>query len=1156
MRKFGLLGTSALGSCAFIGLSMALAAPAYAQDAEDESAPNCAALPEGTERDNCLAGEVELQSGTNANAPDAGGETITVTGSRIRRPNLESTVPITSIGGEQFFQQGDSNIGETLNELPQLRSTFSQQNPGLGIGIAGLNLLDLRGLGTVRTLVLVNGRRHVAADILNNAVSPDVNSIPNDLVERVDIVTGGNSAIYGSDAIAGVVNFVLRRDFDGLQIRGHAGMSPRGFGGNQYVSAMYGHNFGGGNGNVTLHGEYSNQERVFGSSLPWLNTLDAFGVVDVDPGGLPNGSDGFPDTVFIRDNRSASINRFGLIPITQPRDNPATAAIEPQCGIGIGPTNGGASSVGGVPYNCTLLFTPGGDLVPQTGARYNAGIIGGIIGGNGQTGREGQLLSIMPEVKRINLNLLTHYKFSDAFEVFAEAKWNRVDAIGNNASPTGIQGTMTAFDFRERVRIDNPFLSPLERQQIANNILNSGCNTSLTAACATAAGNPAARTTTAGQGTGGPLNAADIAAINAGTYRFVVARSLEDVGIRDEVFKRDTYRIVGGIRGSFFDDWSYEVSLNYGKFKQTVDTNGFLDKQRFMLALDAGVNPATGQIQCRSQFDPTAAVAFDSGFAATGVPGARTSPTQPGRLAADIAACVPYNPFGANDNSASAAYFTRHTHTDASLSQFVASGFVSGDTSSFFELPGGPIRFALGAEYRREKGKYIDDPFVGEGDATAGTQNNTNNVVIGNFLPPPFKVKEAFGEIQIPILKDMPFFHELTVSGAARVADYNGATGTVWAYNAGVDWAPVRDLRLRGNYSRAVRAPNLSELFFPPVVNFSPGFVDPCSPNSLGNNPNRPANCLAAVGGNAAILAGIPNVTQSLGVISGSNPNLTEETSKSWTFGGVFQPRFIPGLSLSIDYYKIKVEDVIVSLNAQQIANNCVDQPSIDNVFCGLFERYLGPTPGPGGEIQGQIRNNTLIQAGVNFAARVRRGIDVNLAYRTNLTDKVRLNTNLIWTHNLQISNFENPALPDFENRVLGELGDPVDEFRWDVDLTYREFTLGYRMRYIGNMWTSAYENFNELESACTAAGCPPLNADAVEIRQYPEVFYHDIRFEWNLNQKFQFYMGMDNLLDTHPPFGLSGTGTSGTGGDRGTGTAAIYDAFGRKVYAGFRARF
>ena len=202
------------------------------------------------------------------------------------------------------------------------------------------------------------------------------------------------------------------------------------------------------------------------------------------------------------------------------------------------------------------------------------------------------------------------------------------------------------------------------------------------------------------------------------------------------------------------------------------------------------------------------------------------------------------------------------------------------------------------------------------------------------------------------------------------------------------------------------------------------------------------------------------------------------------------------------------MNDVIVTLGAQAIVNNCVDQPTTNNSSARLFQRYLGPTPGPLGEITGQVPGNTLLQAGVNFAARKRRGIDVNLAYRTNLTDDVRLNTNLIWTHNLQISNFENPALPDFENRVLSELGDPEDEFRWDVDLTYGQFTFGYRMHYIGQMFTSTYENFNALPTACpqatpcTAGQLPPLNLDAIETRQFPAVFYHDLRFEANLNQR------------------------------------------------------
>jgi len=199
------------GAVAPFAIAIMLASqPAFAQDDTDEAADQ-AQTPDATQV-----------------AADSTGTTITVTGSRIRRPNLESTVPITSVGGDEFFETGNVSVGDALNDLPALRSTLGQSNSTQFLGTSGLNLLDLRGLGTQRTLVLVNGRRHVAGDILYNANSPDVNTIATDLIERVDVVTGGNSAIYGSDAIAGVVNFVLKRDYDGIQIRGQGGISKYG----------------------------------------------------------------------------------------------------------------------------------------------------------------------------------------------------------------------------------------------------------------------------------------------------------------------------------------------------------------------------------------------------------------------------------------------------------------------------------------------------------------------------------------------------------------------------------------------------------------------------------------------------------------------------------------------------------------------------------------------------------------------------------------------------------------------------------------------------------------------------------------------------------------------------------------------------------------
>jgi len=1065
-----------------------------------------------------------------ATTPDKNDTNIVITGSRIRSPNLQSIVPVTSVQGEQFFERGSTDIGDALNDLPALRNTFNQQNPGLGIGIAGLNLLDLRGLAPKRTLVLVNGRRHVGSDILSSASVPDVNTISADLIDRVDIVTGGNSAVYGSDAIAGVVNFILKRDFDGLQVRAQGSEAGAGFGTDYFGSVMWGKNFNGGKGNITLQGEYAHDQRVFASDIPWLRENDGFVVSDVDGGLLPSqhGSDGFPDRVFVRDLRSSTISLYGLVPITQ---QPSIAA----CGTGLGPTNGGPSTVGGLPFNCTFIFNPDGSLVPETGSRAGVGPNPTIIGGNGPNTRELTSLSVFPQNKRINLNLLAHYTISDAFEPFVEAKFVRLNSTGNNAGPIFDQGTGT-FDFRERTRLDNPFLSVAERQTIANAILASGCNPSLTASC-----NVAVDTSTQnGQGTGGRLSANDIALINSGAYRFVDARNFLDVGLRDENFRRDTYRAVAGVRGTFNTDWSYEVSANYGEFDQTDHTTGFIDRQRLMLSMDAGRNPVTGTIQCRAQFDPASAVAYANPASAA------VAAAQAAKLAADIAACIPYDPFGGADNSAAAAYFRTNELKTAKMTQLDFLGFMNGDLSQLFELPGGPISFVLGAEYRKETARYTEDPTVNFGGGGL-----TNDVDVGNFDPKPFHVAEAFGEVRIPIAKDLPFLNDLNLSGAARYSRYASPINGVWTYNFGGEWAPVRDIRFRGNFGRSVRAPNVSETGFPVVPNFSPTFQDPCSTNQISNNPTRTAACTSQLG---ALLPNIRNGAFSLGILSGSNPNLVPEVSYSLTLGGVLQPRFIPGFSLSVDYYRINVKNVIAAITAQTIVNNCVDLPA-GNAFCSLFQRQPAGSTGPNGETPGNVVFNSVLQAPLNFAKRIAKGIDVNAGYRTHLASNVTLDANLNWTHVIQRSNFELATNPSFENRILSELGDPQDEAVFNASLKVGQVTFGYKLHYIGHMFVDLAEDFVSLPTACTTPGnpdtCPPNNADFASPTKFPAVTYHGLRVQWDTGPAFRaknisIYAGVDNVFDRHPPLGLTGTAGSG----------AIYDVYGRRFFGGIKANF
>lgn len=1058
------------------------------------------------------AQEVAAPAETAATANEEG--TIVVTGSRIVRPGVESTVPLTAIGGEEFFQQGQNSVGDTLNDLPQLRSTYAQQNPGAGIGIAGLNLLDLRGLGTVRTLVLVNGRRHVAADILSSASSPDVNTIPNDLIERTEIITGGSSAVYGSDAIAGVVNFVLKRDFNGLQLRANAGISEAGFGGNQYVSAMAGRNFADGRGNITVHAEYARQDRIYASDTPWYFSADGFATVDADSPGLANGSDGFPDAVFVRDIRSATTHRYGLVAI--PQTNAGAA-----CGRGT-LANNGATNTAGTAFHCNYIFSPQGRLVPQTGTRIGTGPGGSFLGGNGQTSREGTQLSILPFNERFNTNLLARFEFTPALEAFVEAKFVRVNAVGNQLGPTFLNNSAGSLgnDPRLAPRLDNPFLNAADRTTIRDAILASGCGY--------------APGTSLGTVTCRALTSTELTNIANGSYRFLFARNLTDSEDRDERFKRDTYRIVGGLRGTFNDDWRYEISANYGKFNETVDMRGFVNRQRFLLSLDAGINPNTGQIQCRSQFDPAAAV------------GAPNYLNSAATLAADIAACVPYNPFGQADNAAAVAYFKLPIINRSSISQFDLQGFVAGDTSSFFNLPGGPVSFVVGGEYRAEQAYNDSDP--------AADTGISNSVFLGDVLNArAMKVQEAFAEISVPLLKDKPFFHDLTLRGAGRLSDYNSAVGTVYTYNAGVEWAPFESLRLRGNYGRAIRAPNISESGFPSVPNFANNFVDPCNVNAIGRNPIRSANCEAEL--SAVQRANLAPSGYSLGIVSGSNPDLKEETSDSYTAGVVFTPKFIPGLTLTADYYHITVKNVISTLSAQTIVDSCYDSPGRSSPLCDAFKRNMTSANGPLGELPGQILFKSLLAGPQNFARRIREGVDIEAGYRRDLGGDAKLSTRLIYSHQFTNSNFQNPVLPDYENRLLEELGDPKDEFRWNVDLSKGPFTLGYVMRYIGPMFTGLYEDFNVLPGACTTNTtpqvCPPLNADSFAIQKYPAVIYHNARFEWDVEgagfgKDFTFYFGVDNFTNKLPPFGTTATG----------GSSAIYNIRGRNWYAGVTARF
>ena len=985
---------------------------------------------------------------TTTAASDAPAEEIIVTGTRISRPGLDAPVPVTVITAAELTQTGQVSIGDVLNDLPALRTTLGSANSTRFIGTAGLNELDLRGLGTTRTLVLVNGRRHVPASLGSNEV--DTNQIPTDLVERVDIVTGGNSAVYGSDAIAGVVNFQLKRSFDGIQLRGQAGLSDRKDAASNFISLTAGTNFADGRGNIAFSGEYAKQDALYDRDRPSTAQRGAFVVVDTDP----SGSDGNPDRIFVRDTRAILLSDGGTF---RPGCPTAGTANPLRC----------TTSSNGTRVERLFRFRPDGTLTEADyGRRDFRTFANSSDGGDGETLRG--YLQLQPSIERYTANILGRFEITPAIEPYVEAKYVRTETFGSQSGPF--------FSQPYNVSIDNPFLSDQARTLIQT--LRPGL-------------------TTVG------LN-----------------RNYRDFGARGEDNTRDTYRIVGGVRGEFAKNFNYDLSVNYGEFDELVRSRNNVFSQRFDFAADAVRDPTTGQIVCRVKLAPPDPDTLD--------------PALSKFVAGDIAACVPINLFGAGAPSQAALDYVRGTTTArGKQTQFVVSGSVSGDTSSFYEFPiGGAPAFSIGGEYRRETAFQEFSEIVRLG----GTFLNA----IPTFKPPAFEVKEGFAELILPLIKNQPFAHELTVSGAARVANYRGGAGTVWAYNGGATWAPVRDLRIRFNYGRSVRAPNLSELYQSPTQNFA-SVTDPCDTIAIGAGaPTRPGNCAAA-----GIPAGFVNDSAraaTIEITSAGNPNLKAETSDSYTIGAAIQPRLLRGLTVSVDYYDIEVNSVIAGVPVQTVLNNCYDGTSLNNVFCGLFKRLpagsIDPLTGLSNAFE--IVPGSLQDTTINYASRRARGLDFDVAYQRDLGRFGNLSSRVIFTYVLQRDNYPFIDDPRRRDQITFELGDPEIAFNAEATWKIENFFLNYQLRFIGK------QVLNFAEDIYTVAGRPPQNLDYADRRFYQAVAYHSIRAGVKLDKRFEFYGGVDNLTDKLPPLGLTGVG-AGSG---------IFDNKGRYLYIGATARW
>jgi iron complex outermembrane recepter protein len=950
-------------------------------------------------------------------------EGIVVTGTRIRTQQYDAANPVVSVDAAAIQDAGVTNLTEFLTENPALVGSYDQNagsGTNSGIGGTGLNLLNLRNLGTNRTLVLVDGRRHVAA--VPGSASIDINTIPVDLIERVDVLTGGASAIYGADAVTGVVNLIMRRDFEGLSARMQAGISEYGDNGQYFAALTAGTNLANGRGNIAVSGEYGHEQQFLRNSRSFLTSTGLCGFY---------------------------FNQTGTGPTRVPECDVRYFDSHPRGAV-----------------DTDLDFWPdfSGDGLPWDEGRF----VGQIyqVGGSG-TAVSTYSGDLAPRVDRYVANLLFNYDITNAINFYAQGKYARVDSHSIN-QPT--------FDFYLRVRGDNPFMPASIREAMESD------------------------------------GAPDYGVIITGRDNF-------DLGRRGEDIKRETYRSVVGFDVDLARNLNFDVSWVYGRSDVDAFQSNTRYNDRFYAALDAVRDPATGNIVCRSNIAPVqlsnqpfAGPSFSTWNFLAPPGGAQLSFT-PGANSG----CLPLNIFSEDQNQAAIDWIMTDANDVSRIQQHVATAVLSGNFGDRFRLWSDAIGFAVGTEYRWEKSESTPDPI------------NTTFDTFGNQLFPSegsFDVKEAFAELRLPIASNRPFLHDFTLNGAVRVSDYS-TVGTTWTYQVGGMFAPVRDIRFRGTYSQAVRAPNIGELFAPAQQTFA-FFNDPCSPANINRGTaNRAANCQALLTGlglsqtqlaafTGALSASIP------GTASG-NLDLSEETARTLTGGVVLQPRFIPGLTLAADYYDVRIRDAVATPAAQVIAELCVDEPTISNVFCAAVDRLPGSAATGAGTISGfRLQPQNVAEwrtSGIDFAAN----------YRLRTRGAGIFNFRLVgnWLERLEFLPL--PGGNTVDSRGVASASAP----KWQVNLnsTWQldQFRLTHRVNYFSPTFRFSRQ---AMETD------PDLVAP--EYLRFSARLTHDFQAAYDVTDRMTFYGGVNNAFGQRPDIGATWYPVS---------------AVGRFIYFGARVR-
>jgi len=1055
-------------------------------------------------------------------------EEIVVTGSRITRdPNLAGALPVQSLNSDDIQLSGEFSITDVVNDVPALLSSVTaegSQDNGANFE-DGAQVLNLRGLGSARTLTLVNGRRHVGG--VQGSAAVDVGSIPMKLVERVEVLTGGASAIYGADAVTGVVNFIMKDDYEGFGVDVTYGVSSEGDGQQVAVTGVWGTNFANDRGNIAVALDWRTDEGLavrdreggefIGSARDWVNPDLRFQIGDINDTATPNFAQyyNFFNTGLINyglpipseaDFIAAYNAEFGSDPMLTDAERALIqrAANAPQRAVLPGRTFPFTSGYGYIipgnpftfagfdPETAIDLDGNGNPDCLDSFTGYNSvfgvasfGVIGGCwnveadgtyrpvqdglvatgfqgFGGDSFNTIQNQMGDIVPPDDKIILNVLGSYDFTPDTRLFGEFKW-----VTQETETGGLPNSFWDLLFGAA---DNPFLPDF--------IL------------------PVA------QATGG-------VAITVDPLHF------------DQFFttERDTIRGVAGIEGTFANSWTWEFALNYGQYDQRVDTTNAMINDRFFAAIDAVTDPATGNPACRVDVDPGAPAqntpfvipAYEAGYF-TFTPGAGQ--------------CVPLNIWAGRPGVTQQAleWVTVDTWSELTIDQFVVSGIFTGDSSDWFELPAGAVQFAAGVEYRDESSDAEFDPWqrgvIPEGSILPAGSNindvseNTNLV----FRPQlanrnekgSYDVYDVFVEASFPLLVDRPFARELTFDVAARVADYS-TIGRTTTWKSNVIWAPVNSLALRGTVSEAVRAPNITELFGPLIgTTFRP--ADPCDAAQLAALADEQpqlaqqtqANCVEAFAeigldpfdANGNYVFADP-LSASFGGLTGGNPELNEETAETFTAGFVFEPEFLEGFSFTLDYWDITIEDAIEEVTSQNIVDGCYQGASLNDNFCQLFTRNDDPNSLQFGGF------NFLTSTSINFAKIETSGWDFSAQYAFEVGAH-GFDVTLQGTKVEELNDFTNPTDLTEVNPELGEVNRP--EFAGNIFANWHwgDLRVGIQSQYMDEQLLQ----FVEIETARTLYG------DAVFMDEF---WQHDLNARYAWDDNLVIYGGIRNFTAEEP---------------------------------------